>query len=292
MDEPEHDAPSGQQTTGHDWNGIKELDTPIPKVVLFFLAVTIIFSVIYWILMPAWPLGVSYTRGLLGLNDRTEVTRQVEAAAAARTVWTDRLAREDFASLATDPELMAYVDETAPTLYADNCAACHGATRQGGPGFPNLAASARLWGGDPETVAETIRVGINADHPDTRRSQMSAFGVFGTLDRDQIQAVSAHVRSLSGQPLTATERARLPAGAEVFATNCASCHGADGRGDTTQGAPNLTDDVWIYGGDAETVYETIHSGRQGHMPAWEGRLSPAEIRMLTLYIDAHRNDAR
>ena len=292
MDEPEHDIPSGQQTTGHEWNGIKELDSPIPKVVLFFLAVTIIFSVIYWVLAPAWPLGVSYTRGILGLNDRAEVTAQVETAAAARAGFTDRLATESFASLAADPELMAYVDEVAPTLFGDNCAACHGVDRQGGPGFPNLSASARLWGADPETIAETIRVGINADHPNTRRAQMSAFGEFGTLDRDQIQAVSAYVRSLSGQELTATERARIQAGAEIFATTCASCHGIDGRGDTTQGAPNLTDQTWIYGGDAATIYETIHGGRQGLMPAWEGRLTPADIRMLTLYIDAHRGEAR
>lgn len=287
MDEPEHDVPSGQKTTGHEWNGIKELDTPIPKVVLAFLAIGTIFSVIYWVLAPAWPLGVSYTRGLLGLNDRQEVTQQVAAAQADRAIWTRRLTTEPLATLRADPAAMAYVDEVAPTLFADNCAACHGADLRGGPGFPNLTAPARLWGGDLDTVAETIRVGINADGPETRRSQMSAFGTFGTLDRDQIQAVSAYIRSRSGQSLTAAERERIPSGAEVFATTCASCHGVDGRGDVTVGAPDLTDSVWIYGGDAATVYETIHSGRQGHMPAWEGRLSPADIRMLALYVDAH-----
>lgn len=292
MDEPEYDAPTGRKTTGHEWNGIKELDNPVPKVVLAFLGITLTFSVIYWVLAPAWPLGTSFTRGLLGLNDRAEVTRQVEAAAAQRAVWTDRLAHDDFASLAADPALMAYVDETAPTLFQDNCAVCHGAERQGGPGFPNLAAPARLWGGDPNTIAQTIRVGINDDHPDSRRSQMSAFGEFGTLNREQIQAVAAHVRSLSGARLSAAEQAQLPQGREIFAASCASCHGADGHGDQTQGAPNLADRIWIYGGDAETVYATIHGGRQGHMPAWEDRLSPAEIRMLTLYIDSHRDGAR
>jgi cytochrome c oxidase cbb3-type subunit 3 len=292
MDEPEYDAPTGRKTTGHEWNGIKELDNPVPKVVLAFLAITFTFSVIYWVIAPAWPLGVTYTRGLLGLNDRTEVTRQVEAAAADRAAFTRRLESEPFASLAADPALMAYVDETAPTLFEDNCAACHGSDRQGGPGYPNLVASPRLWGGEPEAVAETIRVGINGDHPQTRRSQMSAFGEFGTLDRDQIQAVSAYIRSLSGQDLTAAERGRVASGAAIFATTCASCHGVDGRGDRNQGAPNLADDVWIYGGDAETVYETIQGGRQGHMPSWEGRLSPADIRMLTLYIDAHRGSGR
>ena len=291
MDAPEHDIPSGQKTTGHEWNGIKELDTPVPKVVLVFLGITLIFSVIYWVLMPAWPLGVSFTRGVLGLDDRTEVTRQVEDAAAARAAWTQRLATEDFASLQADPQIMAYVDEVAPTLYGDNCAACHGSDRRGRAGFPNLTAPARLWGGTPEAVAETIRVGINANNPETRRSQMAAFGQFGTLDRDQIVAVSAYVRSMSGQTLNDEERERIPAGAAIFATTCASCHGADGRGDITQGAPNLTDSTWLYGGDAQTVYETIHDGRQGHMPAWEGRLSPAEIRMLALYVDPRRESA-
>ncbi len=287
MDEPEHDVPTGQKTTGHEWNGIKELDTPVPKVVLAFLAIGTIFAVIYWVLAPAWPLGVSYTRGLLGLNDRQEVTQQVAAAQADRAIWTRRLTTEPLATLRADPAAMAYVDEVAPTLFADNCAACHGADLRGGPGFPNLTAPARLWGGDLDTVAETIRVGINADDPQTRRSQMSAFGTFGTLDRDQIQAVSAFIRARSGQAVTAAERERIPSGAEVFVTTCASCHGVDGRGDVTVGAPDLTDSVWIYGGDAATVYETIHSGRQGHMPAWEGRLSPADIRMLALYVDAH-----
>lgn len=292
MEEPEFDAPSGRKTTGHEWNGIKELDTPVPKIVLIFLGIGLVLSVIYWVLAPAWPTGTSYTRGLLGLDDRQEVTREVEAAEASRAVWDQRLTSEPFAQLAQDPEIAAYVSEMAPTLFADNCAACHGANLRGGPGYPDLTAPARLWGGDPDTVAETIRVGINADHPDTRRSQMSAFGTFGTLDRDQIQAVSAYVRSLSGQSLSAAERARLQGGQEIFSTTCATCHGPDGRGSTQVGAPDLTDDVWIYGGDAATVYETIHSGRQGQMPSWEGRLSPAQIRMLTLYIAAQRDSAR
>lgn len=291
MDAPEHDIPSGQKTTGHEWNGIKELDTPVPKVVFGFLAAGFIFSVIYWVLMPAWPTGVSFTRGILGLDDRVEVTRQVDDAQAAQAVWTQRLATEPFATLQADPQIMAYVDEVAPTLYGDNCAACHGEDRRGRAGFPNLRATARIWGGTPDEVAETIRVGVNSDNPQTHRSQMAAFGQFGTLDRDQIIAVSAYVRSLSGQTLTDDERGRVAAGSEIFATTCASCHGADGRGNTTLGAPNLTDDVWLYGGGAETVYETIYNGRQGHMPSWEGRLTPAQIRMLTLYVDPHRDPA-
>lgn len=284
MDEQEYDAPTGRKTTGHEWNGIKELDTPIPRVVLFFLAAGLVFSVIYWVLMPAWPLGVTYTRGLLGFSDRDEVTRQVEAGAVARGAWTDRLTSESYASLAADPALMAHVRDRGRVLFADNCAVCHGAEGRGGPGYPDLGARRWLWGGEPEVLGETIRVGVNSDHPQTRRSQMSAFGQFGVLDREQVLDATAHVRALSGQALAESEQARLESGRAVFAENCASCHGADGRGDHAFGAPDLTDRTWIYGGDAQAVFNSIYSGRHGHMPHWEGRLPPADIRLLTLYV--------
>ncbi len=163
------DPVTGRTTTGHEWNGIEELETPIPRVVIFFLAVTTLFSIGYWILMPAWPLGVTYTKGLLGIDQRAVVTKQVEDAAAARAAWTDRIATASLQEIAADPDLMNQMRETGRTLFIDNCAACHGIRGTGGPGFPDLAAKAWLWGGDPDTIAETIRIGINstANHPDS-----------------------------------------------------------------------------------------------------------------------------
>src|SRR5690606_22682340 len=152
------DPVTGRTTTGHEWNGIEELETPIPRVVIFFLAVTTLFSIGYWILMPAWPLGVTYTKGLLGIDQRAVVTKQVEDAAAARAVWTERIATASLQEIAADPDLMNQVRETGRTLFSDNCAACHGIRGTGGPGFPDLAAKAWLWGGDPDTIAETIRI--------------------------------------------------------------------------------------------------------------------------------------
>src|SRR5690606_35233099 len=131
---------------------------------------------------------------------------------------------------------------------------------------------------------ETIRVGINSGHAETRFSQMLAFGRDGVLDRDRIRSVAAYVRSLSGQELTEAEQARIEPGAEVFAANCAACHGEDATGSTALGAPDLTDDIWLYGGDAQSVFSSIHGGREGHMPHWEGRLSPVDIRLLALYL--------
>lgn len=285
-----HDPVTGQLTTGHEWNGIEELNTPVPRVVLFSLAAGTLFSIIYWILMPAWPLGWTYTKGLLGFDDRQVVMEKVENAALARSVWSDRLAAADFEELAADSALMRHVRETGRTLFADNCASCHGVNGMGGPGFPDLTAGAWLWGGDPAVLAETIRVGINSTHPETRVSQMISFG--SMLDREKIRSAAAYVRSLSGQELSATEMARVEAGKEIFAASCASCHGVDAKGSRDLGAPDLTDSHWIYGGSAQAVFSTIHGGRQGHMPHWEGRLSPTDIKLLTLYIGTLAEDGQ
>lgn len=279
-----HDPATGRATTGHEWNGIEELETPIPRVVIFFLTVTTLFAIGYWILMPAWPLGVTYTKGLLGIDQRAVVTKQVEDAAATRAAWTGRIAETSLEDIAADPDLMNHVRETGRTLFIDNCAACHGTRGTGGPGFPNLAARAWLWGGEPDTIAETIRIGINSTNEETRVSQMMAFGRDGVLDDRQVRAVAAYVRSLSDLPMGASDKALVEDGRQVFADNCVACHGEDGHGSTDVGAPNLTDATWIYGSDAQTVFTTVYSGRQGHMPHWEGRLSPVDIKILALYV--------
>lgn len=292
MGHEKRDPVTGRMTTGHEWNGIEELDTPVPRVVLFFLAATTLFSIVYWVLMPAWPLGWTYTKGLLGIDQREIVTRQVREASDARAVWTDRIATSDFAAIAADPALMQHVRETGRTLFADNCAVCHGSSGAGRTGFPNLTAKAWLWGGEPQTLAETIRVGINSTHPDTRVSQMMAFGRDDILEPEAVRSVAAYVRSLSGQPLGEADRNRLGSGKEVFAANCVACHGADGAGNRELGAPNLVDAIWLYGGDAQSIHVSINNGRQGHMPHWEGRLSPLDIKLLTLYVGSLGGEKR
>jgi cytochrome c oxidase cbb3-type subunit 3 len=185
----------------------------------------------------------------------------------------------DYGEIRADPALMAVVNEAGHALFGDNCAVCHGTAGTGGPGFPNLAAGAWLWGGEPETIHETIRVGVNSGHDESRMSQMMAFGRDGVLERDQVRAVAAYVRSLSEPSVDASGD-----GAEIFADNCSACHGEDGKGMAELGAPDLTDDIWLYGGDAASVRASIHGGRQGHMPHWEGRLGPLEMKVLTLYV--------
>jgi len=278
----ERDPHSGHMMTGHEWNGIKELNTPVPRAVYFFLIVTALFSVGYWILMPAWPTGSTYTKGLLGIDQRTSVADSLKQAALDRAAWASRIETADFAEIQSDPQLMAFVRATGHALFGDKCAACHGRNAQGGKGFPNLTTSSWLWGGDPATIAETIRVGINSAHPDSRVAQMLAFGRDDMLPRGDIDNVVAYVRSLSG-PIDAPAE-QIAAGKAVFAANCVSCHGETGAGKTDVGAPDLTDKVWIYGGDLQSIFATVWGGRQGHMPSWEARLSAVDRKILALYL--------
>src|SRR5262245_45509906 len=193
----ERDPHTGYTTTGHEWNGIKELNTPVPRVVYFFLIVTALFSVVYWILMPAWPLGLTYTKGLLGVDQRTTVQEELAQAVLDRDRWMKKIEAESFENIQADPRLMAIVRETGRTLFGDNCAACHGADAKGRPGFPNLTTASWLWGGDPTAIAETIRVGINSAHPKARVSQMLAFGRDKVLQRGEVDNVVGYVRTLS-----------------------------------------------------------------------------------------------
>jgi cytochrome c oxidase cbb3-type subunit 3 len=199
-----------------------------------------------------------------------------------RSVWTKRIESENFSAIQADPQLMTIVRQTGHALFGDNCAACHGAKATGGKGFPDLTTASWLWGGTPEAIAETIRVGINSPHADSRTSQMPAFGHDQILPRADIENVVSYVRSLSDG--TAPNVDKIKAGKEIFAANCASCHGDDARGNAEAGVPNLADKSWIYGGDVETVYSTVWGGRQGHMPTWESRLSPLDRKILTLYV--------
>jgi cytochrome c oxidase cbb3-type subunit III len=281
----ERDPHTGYMTTGHEWNGIKELNTPVPRVVYFFLIVTALFAFIYWVLMPAFPLGVTYTKGLLGIDQRTTVMESLKRATLEREPWARRIDTESYQAIQADPALMKIVRQTGRTLFGDNCAACHGFNAKGGKGFPDLTTSSWLWGGDPATIAETIRIGINSTHPNTRVGQMLAFGRDNLLSASEVNNVVSYVESLSDPGLSKRfPSATLEAGKATFAASCASCHGDDGKGKLDVGGPDLTDTFWIYGGDTESILASVRSGRQGHMPSWEHRLGAVERKILTIYL--------
>jgi cytochrome c oxidase cbb3-type subunit 3 len=285
----ERDPHTGYLTTGHEWNGIKELNTPVPRPVYVFLIATALFAVAYWVLMPAWPTGEGYTKGLLGIDQRTSVADSLRQAASERAGWLGRVEAGEFDDVLRDRPLMEQVRQTGRVLFGDNCAACHGRNARGGHGFPDLTTSSWLWGGAPETIAETIRVGINSTHPDSRVSQMPAFGRSGMLPRADIEKVAAYVRALSAPPSTKEALETIAASGAIFAANCASCHGDDGKGSTEAGAPNLADGDWLYGGDMQSVFMTIWHGRQGQMPSWEARLTVVEQKILVLYLTSFRS---
>lgn len=281
----ERDKFSGHMTTGHEWNGIKELNSPVPRIIWAFLICTTIFSVSWTILMPSWPGVHSYFHGLLGADQRLSVAETIAQGEIDRAGWTNRLANEDIATIQADPAMMTIVRQSGHELFGDNCAACHGVDGQGNRGFPNIAAAPMMWGDDPATIMETIRVGINSAHPEARYAQMLAFGRDQMLDSDQIDTVVSYVQSLSNPAIAAaTDPALLEAGATLFADNCSGCHGEDAKGMVETGAPNLTDAYWTYGGDRATIRHTVYGGRQGLMPTWEARLSPLDIKLLALYV--------
>lgn len=276
----ERDPLTGHLTTGHEWNGITELNTRVPRIVWIFIAVTHIWALAMWILLPTWPLANGYTRGVLGVTQKDRVNAAIVAGNAERANWAARIDALPAGAILADPLLMARVNGAGHQLFGDNCAACHGSKAAGGPGFPSLVDDAWLWGGSEAAIMETLRVGINSPHPETRVSQMPAFGKGDLLTETQIAAVIPYVQSLSS-----AARPKMEAeGATVFAENCASCHGANGKGNIEIGAPNLTDNFWIYGGDTASIKRTLWNGRQGWMPNWNERLTPTERKILTVYI--------
>jgi cytochrome c oxidase cbb3-type subunit III len=285
MEVNERDPVSGRETTGHEWNGIKELDTPVPRGVLMFLIVTHVWAVAWWFFVPSWPLGTTYTRGLLGVDQRQTVEQSVLAAQRERAEWMRRIETVNYDAILADESLMRVVRSTGRQLFGDNCAACHGRDGRGRANYPDLTDDDWLWGGGPELIEQTLRVGINTQNPESRVAQMPAFGRDEMLDREQVRNVAAYVYALSHPDYSTPENVeRIEAGREVFLTTCAACHGEDARGKRDVGAPNLTDTDWLYGGDMQTIVASVHGGRQGHMPTWDERLTDAEIRMLAVYV--------
>jgi cytochrome c oxidase cbb3-type subunit 3 len=276
------DSVSGTATTGHQWDDIKELNTPLPRwwVITFYLC--IIWAVGYWFVYPAWPLLSSNTTGFLGYSSRADVAVELSNLNKVRGEKMVALGAASLADIEKDPSLLALARARGKTVFGDNCAACHGSGAAGAKGFPNLNDDDWLWGGSLDQIMQTIQYGARSGHAKTHEGQMLAFGKEGVLKPDQVVTVANYVRSLSGLPTRPGYDAA--AGTKIFAENCVACHGDNAKGNPELGAPNLTDKIWLYGSDEATIIETVTNGRAGVMPAWEGRLDPVTIKAMAVYV--------
>ncbi len=280
-DEPKQiDSLTGTATTGHEWDGLRELNTPLPRWWLWLFYATIIWAIGYWVVYPAWPLITNSTQGVLGWHSRAAVETDLAALQASRGPMVGKLAAASVAEIVTDPQLLDFARAQGRVAFADNCAPCHGAGGGGAKGYPNLNDDDWLWGGKLAQIEQTIRFGARSGNEKGHQGNMPPFA--GVLKPNEISAVADFVRSLSALP---TEQgADLALAKKVFGDNCAVCHGPEGKGNQELGSANLTDKIWLYGSSKATIMEGVERGHGGVMPSWEGRLGDPIIKALTVYV--------
>ena len=277
----ETDAVTGVDTTGHEWDGIKELNTPLPRWWLWTFYACCIWAFGYWLVMPAWPLVSDFTRGYFGYSSRANLTEQIAEAQARQSGYLERIAAADVEGIQQDPELLGFAMAGGRSAFAVNCSQCHGQGAAGSAGYPNLNDDDWIWGGSLDAIHQTVVYGIRSDHEDTRVNDMPAFLRDEILTRDEISDTAEYVLSLSGER---PDQAAVERGAAIFTDNCVACHQEGGVGNQDLGAPNLSDGIWLYGADKASVVASINTGRGGVMPAWNQRLDEATIKQLAVYV--------
>ncbi|MER8383042.1 cytochrome-c oxidase, cbb3-type subunit III [Mesorhizobium sp. M1399] len=274
------DEVSGISTTGHEWDGIKELNNPLPRWWVITFYITIAWAIGYTVVNPAWPMLTSATRGVLGYSSRRDVKNELAAAEVAKGKFVNAIQAKTVSEITADDTLREFAVAAGSAAFKVNCVQCHGSGAQGSKGFPNLNDDDWLWGGNAEQIQQTIAHGIRfASDPDTRLSEMPAFG--DIITTDQIKQVGAYVASLS-DPVQDTSLIEL--GANVFAENCAACHGENAKGNRELGAPDLTDAIWLYGSGETAIAAQVRAPRHGVMPAWIGRLGEIKVKELAVYV--------
>ena len=282
MAEPRIDEQTGTPTVGHEWDGIEELDTPMPRWWLWTLYATIVWAVVYTVLYPAWPMLNSATTGVLGWSSRGQLVGEAEAERVRKAPMQLALSRIPIERLNEDSRLMQAAVEGGRAAFKVHCVQCHGSGAAGSTGYPNLNDDDWLWGGNIKQIHTTLVNGIRQPGNDeTRTSQMPAFGRDGILDAAQVQDVISFVRVIARREKPGASARR---GAALFAQNCTVCHGAQGKGDRILGTPDLTDAIWLYGGDRDALTQTVMNARYGVMPAWGTRLDPVTVKMLAAYV--------
>ncbi len=266
------------KTTGHEWDGISEYNIGAPRWWLIVWIICIVWSFVYWIFYPTWPTSDGNTKGSLNWTQHSQLKESQAEIDSIRSSYLEKITKLDLKEIQKDPNLMEFALVGGRAAFKENCAACHGTGAQGSKGFPNLNDDDWLWGGKVEDIYQTLLYGIRSSHDKTRFSQMPSFGLDKILNQEEIENVAEYVMSLSDKSLN------NPKGEAVFKANCVACHGTEGKGDRTVGAPNLTDSIWLYGGKKEDIVYTVKYSRAGVMPYWNGRLEDATIKQLALYV--------
>jgi cytochrome c oxidase cbb3-type subunit III len=276
----EKDSVSGQMTTGHEWDGIKELNTPLPRWWVWVFWATVIWSVAYWVAMPTWPTITDYSRGMLGYSSRASLDDDLKAQKASRSKFTAKLAATPLEDISKDKDLLNFALTGGKVAFGENCSACHGMGGIGVAGaYPKLADDEWIWGGTIADIHQTIQHGVRNEDADSRQSLMTAFGADGILTKDQISQVSDYVLSLASKAPAAGSP-----GEAIFAENCVACHGEGGVGGKDFGAPALNNNIWLFKGGKDGVVAQVTQPKHGSMPSWAPRLDAATIKMLAVYV--------
>ncbi|MEZ5694498.1 MAG: cytochrome-c oxidase, cbb3-type subunit III, partial [Altererythrobacter sp.] len=255
------DEATGTNFVGHEWDGIEELDTPMPRWWLWTFYLTIVWALVYVVLYPAWPLIEKGTEGVLGWTSRGQLAQEMTAADQSRASVREQIAAIDIEELRGNPDLMRQAVAGGAAAFKVNCIQCHGSGAAGSQtlGYPNLNDDDWLWGGDLTAIQATLTHGIRQQGDDaTRTSEMPPFD--GVFSQGEMNALVDHVLSLSGKAKSS------PVGAKIYADNCVICHGASGEGDRSVGGPKLADAIWLYGSTRADIARQIRSPRMGVMP--------------------------
>ncbi|OFW79889.1 MAG: cytochrome-c oxidase, cbb3-type subunit III [Alphaproteobacteria bacterium RIFCSPLOWO2_01_FULL_40_26] len=266
------------KTTGHEWDGISEYNIPAPRWWLIVWIICIIWAFGYWIFYPTWPIFGGNSKGILGWSQQLELQESQAEINARKSFHLEKISKMNLQEIRKDHDLMRFAVNGGRAAFKENCAACHGSGAQGAKNYPNLNDDDWLWGGKLEDIYQTIKYGIRSGHNKARENQMPAFGIDKVLKKDQIEAVAEYVMSLTGKTKQNAE------GEKIFKDNCVACHGEQAKGNRNLGAPNLTDAIWLYGGNKEDIRFTVYYARNGVMPYWSGRLDDNTIKQLTLYV--------
>ena len=278
MTEREIDPVTGIETTGHEWDGIKELNTPLPRWWLYTFYATIVWAIGYFVLYPAWPSLSGYTKGVLGYSSRAEFAATMEQVNASRAGWLAKFETSSVEEIGADQDLLQFAMAGGRAVFADNCQPCHGAGGGGAPGYPVLADDDWIWGGTLGDIYTTVQYGVRSGHDDARDNAMPAFGADEMLEPAQIIAAANHVMALGGAGAASKE------GAAIFEEQCAACHGEDGKGVRELGGPDLTAGIWLYGEGTDAIIAQIRAPKHGVMPAWNTRIADVAIKQVSVYV--------